>query len=80
MLRNGRVRQGPALLLSKRCSGDTASVISAAQPAGGHGLPLQRSRFIVNWDTGSLSGLTSGYWTIELQLSDGRVEWTNLQF
>ena len=36
--------------------------------------------FIINWDTGSLSGLTHGYWTIELQLSDGRIEWTNLQF
>jgi hypothetical protein len=36
--------------------------------------------FIINWDTGSLSGLAPGYWTIELQLSDGRIEWTNLQF
>ena len=36
--------------------------------------------FIINWDTGSLSGITPGYWTIELQLSDGRTEWTNLQF
>ncbi len=36
--------------------------------------------FIINWDTGSSSGLTPGYWTLELQLSDGRIEWTNLQF
>jgi hypothetical protein len=36
--------------------------------------------FIVNWDTGSSSGLTHGYWTLELQLSDGRIEWTNLLF
>jgi len=36
--------------------------------------------FIVNWDTGSSSGLTSGYWTLELELSDGRVEWTNVLF
>jgi hypothetical protein len=36
--------------------------------------------FIINWDTGSSSGVTPGYWTIELQLSDGRIEWTNLQF
>jgi hypothetical protein len=36
--------------------------------------------FIINWDTGSLSGLAPGYWTIELQLSDGRIEWTNLLF
>ena len=36
--------------------------------------------FIINWDTGSLSGLASGYWTIELQLSDGRIEWTNVLF
>ncbi|HEV2102811.1 MAG TPA: hypothetical protein VGR58_08525 [Candidatus Acidoferrum sp.] len=36
--------------------------------------------FIINWDTGSLSGLAPGYWTIELQLTDGRLEWTNLQF
>jgi len=37
--------------------------------------------FIVNWDTGSLSGLTPNTdWTIELQLSDGRIEWTTVQF
>jgi hypothetical protein len=36
--------------------------------------------FIVNWDTGSSSHLTHGYWTLELQLSDGRMEWTNLSF
>jgi hypothetical protein len=36
--------------------------------------------FIINWDTGSSSGITPGYWTVELQLSDGRTEWTNLQF
>jgi hypothetical protein len=36
--------------------------------------------FIINWHTGSSRGLTSGYWTLELQLSDGRIEWTNLQF
>jgi len=36
--------------------------------------------FIINYDTGSSSMLTHGYWTIELQLSDGRIEWTNLLF
>ena len=36
--------------------------------------------FIVNWDTGSLSGLAPGVWTLELQLSDGRMYWTNIQF
>jgi hypothetical protein len=36
--------------------------------------------FIINWDTGSLSGLSRGFWTLELQLSDGRTYWTNLQF
>jgi hypothetical protein len=36
--------------------------------------------FIINWDTGSLSGLAAGYWTVELQLSDGRMEWTTVQF
>jgi len=36
--------------------------------------------FIINWDTGSLSGLAAGYWTVEVQLSDGRIEWTTVQF
>jgi len=36
--------------------------------------------FVVNWDTGPSSGLTHGYWTLELELSDGRTEWTNILF
>jgi hypothetical protein len=31
--------------------------------------------FIINWDTGSKSDLSTGYWTIVLQLSDGSIEW-----
>jgi hypothetical protein len=38
-------------------------------------------QFIVNWDTGSLSGLAPGFWTIELQLNDGSgVKATTVQF
>jgi hypothetical protein len=36
--------------------------------------------FIVNWDTGVSSRLTHGWWTLELQLSDGRTWWTNILF
>src|SRR5262249_49638573 len=51
--------------------------------AGGEGSTTFRfssPNFIINYDTGSSSMLTHGYWTIELQLSDGRTEWTNLLF
>lgn len=81
-----------ALMQACPATGATTAPASSTAPpcvliysplAGGEGSTTYRysaPNFIINWDTGSLSGLTAGYWTIELQLSDGRTYWTNLQF
>jgi hypothetical protein len=61
----------------------SACVLIFSPLTGGEGSTTFRysaPNFIINWDTGSSSGLTPGFWTLELQLSDGRIEWTNLQF
>jgi len=58
-------------------------VLIFSPTTGGEGSTTFRysaPNFIINWDTGSLSGLAPGFWTIELELSDGRTYWTNVQF
>ena len=68
---------GPTSLPSATC------VLIYSPLKGGEGSTTFRFSspdFIINYDTGSSSNLTTGYWTIELELSDGRTEWTNIKF